>query len=186
MQWLEIAGLSSGLLCVWLLIRQNVWNWPIGLVYALVSVVVFFRARLYADFALHVFYCAMNAYGWYYWLRGRRSGASLDLPVTSVPRANALSLGVLTALGTMTSGYLLSTQTDAALPFWDSSIAAMSLAAMWMQARKYIENWYVWLVVDIVATFVYLSKGLELYAVLYGVYIAMAFAGWWAWRRALA
>ncbi len=65
--WLEATGLISGLLCVLLLIRQNIWNWPIGLLYSLVSIVVFLRAHLYADLALHVFYVAMNAYGWYYW-----------------------------------------------------------------------------------------------------------------------
>jgi nicotinamide mononucleotide transporter len=183
MDWWELTGLVSGLVCVWLLIRQNVLNWPIGLLYALVSVVVFYRAKLYADLGLHVLYCVLNAYGWYYWLRGGERDATRELPVTSVPCATATSLATVVAVATLTSGYLLATHTDAALPYWDSSVTAMSVAAIWMQARKYLESWYVWFIVDVVATGIYLVKDLDLYALLYCVYIGMAFAGWWAWRR---
>src|SRR5262245_5693082 len=109
MEWLELTGLVSGLLCVWLLIRQNIWNWPIGLLYALVSVVVFYRAKLYADLGLHVMYCVLNAYGWYYWLRGGRTDTERELPVTSVPRGQAGSLGVVVAAATLLSGHLLAT-----------------------------------------------------------------------------
>jgi len=185
MDWLEACGLVSGLLCVWLLIRQNIWNWPIGLVYSLVSLVVFYRARLYADLGLHVFYCVMNAYGWYYWLRGARPASESELPVTRIPHTTAVSLAVVVVVATWVSGYTLSTHTDAAVPYWDSATTMMSFGAMWMMARKHIENWVVWLVVDVIATFIYLHKDLELYAVLYGVYIAMAVAGWWAWRRTM-
>ena len=73
MQWLEFTGLASGLLCVWLLIRQNIWTFPIGLLYAVVSVIVMARANLYADTLLNFYYVVMNAYGWYYWsYRGTR------------------------------------------------------------------------------------------------------------------
>jgi nicotinamide mononucleotide transporter len=186
MEWLELTGLVSGLLCVWLLIRQNIWNWPIGLLYALVSVVVFYRAKLYADLGLHVLYCVLNGYGWYYWLRGGRADASRELPVTSVPRIQAAVLGIAVALATSLSGYLLATHTDASFPYWDSSVTAMSVAAIWMQARKYLESWYVWLVVDVIATGIYLAKDLDFYAVLYCVYIGMAFGGWRSWRRSIA
>ena len=185
MRWLEAIGLVSGLLCVWLLIRQNIWTWPIGLLYALVSVAVFYRARLYADLALHVFYVAMNAYGWYYWLRGDRTADEQKLPVTHIELRTATWLGAVVVLATIISAQLLIRFTDADLPYWDSTTTTFSFAAMWMTARKQIENWYVWLFVDVLATGIYLYKGIEFYALLYCVYIGMAFAGWWAWRQSM-
>jgi nicotinamide mononucleotide transporter len=185
MQWLEATGLASGLVCVWLLIRQNIWTWPIGLLYALVSVAVFYRARLYADLGLHVFYVAMNAYGWYYWLRGNRPVEDEELPVTHIEPTTATVLGLIVMLATLVMAQVLASETDADLPYWDSATTTMSLAAMWMQARKQLECWYVWLAVDVLATGIYVYKGLELYALLYCVYIGMAFAGWWAWRRSM-
>ncbi len=187
--WLEVTGLISGLLCVLLLIRQNIWNWPIGLLYSLISIVVFLQARLYADLALHVFYVVMNAYGWYYWAFADRpvepSGGSSDVPVTNTPLRAVVGLTGLVVAATATLGWFLANHTDAAVPYWDSATTTMSFAAMWLQARKHIENWIVWLVVDIVATGIYLFKGLEMYALLYCVYIGMAFAGWWAWRQSM-
>ena len=89
MEWLEFTGLASGLICVWLLIRQNVWTFPIGLVYAVVSVAVFIEAKLYADVLLSGYYVLMNAYGWYYWLYGGVRSATNELLVSRTPVATA-------------------------------------------------------------------------------------------------
>ncbi|NIP14443.1 MAG: nicotinamide riboside transporter PnuC [Pseudomonadales bacterium] len=186
MPWLEAVGLASGLYCVWLLIRQNVWTFPIGLVYSVVSVGVFAHERLYADVLLSVYYVAMNAYGWYYWLYGGTRTVTDLLPVTRTPRTTMVWLAAATALATFAMGWFFDTQTNASLPYWDSATTCMSFAAMWMTARKYIENWIVWLVVDVMATVIYLVKGIELYAVLYGIYLAMAIMGWRAWQRSLS
>ncbi len=197
MQWMEAAGLVTGLLCVWLLIRQNIWTWPLGLIYALISVVVFWRARLYADLGLHLFYVAMNIYGWYYWLEGAAKEGWIDtdkdnvadiddeLPVTNVTLRTAVILSMVTVLGIIAMGYFFAHFTNASLPYWDSATTVMSLVAMWMTARKELENWYVWLLVDVIATAIYLYKGLDFYALLYCVYIGMAFAGWWSWRQSM-
>ena len=185
MPWLESVGLASGLLCVWLLIRENVWTFPIGLIYARVSVLVFTQERLYADVLLSGYYVIMNAYGWYYWLyRGART-ASQTLAVTVTPRRAVVPLIGLTAAATVAMGWFFDTQTNADLPYWDSATTCMSFTAMWMTARKYLESWIVWLIVDIMATVIYLLKGIELYAVLYGVYLAMAVMGWRAWQRSM-
>ena len=183
--WLEATGLVSGLLCVLLLIRQNIWNWPIGLFYSAVSIVVFYEARLYADLCLHVFYVTMNAYGWYYWGFAKRPAEVPVLPVTRIPPRVAAALAVVVAIATAGVGWSFANYTNAAVPYWDSATTTMSFAAMWMTARKQIENWIVWLIVDIVSTGIYLYKGLEMYALLYCVYIGMAFAGWWAWRASM-
>ncbi len=185
LQWLEFIGLVSGLLCVWLLIKENIWTFPIGLVYAVVSVVVMARANLYADTLLNFYYVVMNGYGWYYWsYRGTRS-IDDTLIVTNMPLRIGGVLTVLVVVGTVVMGWLLDTRTDADLAYWDSLTTTMSFAAMWMTARKYIENWIVWLVVDVIATIVYVVKGLDFYAVLYGVYLAFAVWGFLAWRRSL-
>lgn len=199
MAWLEAIGLGSGLLCVWLLIRQNVWTFPIGLIYAFVSVAVFFEQRLYADVLLSGYYVLMNGYGWYYWLYGGKRLAAQsttvhkataahkadELPVTRTPRQVLLVLGLATLAAILAMGWFFDNRTQADLPYWDSATTCMSFAAMWMTARKYLENWIVWLVVDVIATGIYLVKGIELYAVLYGVYLGMAVIGWRAWQQTL-
>ena len=183
----ELIGAASGLLCVWLIIRENIWNWPVGLAYALVSLLVFYKARLYSDLVLHVFYVFMNGYGWYYWLRGagaRSSGGRLV--VARLSRRRASLLGVATVIGIVAMGWLFDYYTDADLAYWDSTTTVMSFAAMWMAAHKYIENWFVWLVVDVLATGIYIFKGIWPYAVLYGLYIPMAVWGWMAWSRSMS
>ena len=183
---LELVGLLSGLICVWLLVKQHIWAWPIGLVYSVVSVFVFFSDRLYASAFESVYYLGMNAYGWYFWIQGtgvRQDDG--DLIVTATPRDTWLPLVVIAVVGSILIGWLLDENTDAALAYWDSASMVMAFLAMWMTARKYLENWVIWLVVDIVKTGVYVYQGIEAYAVLYGVYIGMAIWGWWTWRQSM-
>lgn len=185
MRWLEFSGLVSGLLCVWLLIRQNVWTFPIGLIYSFVSVAVFMEQRLYSDVVLSGYYVLMNGYGWYYWLRGGVRSEQDELPVSRTPASSGVVLGLLTVVATGLVGLFFATQTDAALPYWDSFTTCASFAAMWMTARKYLENWAVWLAVDVVAVGIYLVKDIELYALLYFVYLGMAVAGFRAWQLSM-
>ncbi|MCZ6616623.1 MAG: nicotinamide riboside transporter PnuC [Gammaproteobacteria bacterium] len=182
---IELLGLVSGLVCVWLLIRQNIWTFPIGLVYAFVSVVVFTQQRLYADVLLSVYYVLMNGYGWYYWMYGGKPSGEENLPVSRISPGAGLALLVIVAVATVLMGWFFDTQTDADLAYWDSATTTMSFAAMWMTARKYIENWIVWLIVDVLLTAIYLYKGIEPYALLYFVYLAMAFIGWRTWRQTM-
>jgi nicotinamide mononucleotide transporter len=186
MAWLEFLGLVSGLLCVWLLIRENILTFPIGLVYAVISVVVFIEARLYADVLLNGYYVLMNAYGWYYWRFNDHSSSGTDrVPVTFAPALTRVWLLVLVGVSTVAMGWILDNRTDADLAYWDSATTTLSFAAMWMTARKYIDSWAVWLVVDVIATGIYIYKGIEFYAVLYGLYLIMAIMGWQAWRRSM-
>tara|TARA_B100000029_G_scaffold493472_1_gene556038 strand:- start:264 stop:818 length:555 start_codon:yes stop_codon:yes gene_type:complete len=181
-----LIGLFSGILCVWLLIKENIWTFPIGLIYAIVSVIVFHQGKLYADVLLNGYYVAMNAYGWYFWLYGGSRTSKDTLAISSTPRRIGGSLLVLTILGTLLMGFLFDNNTDASLPYWDSLTTCMSFAAMWMTARKYIENWAVWLIVDLLSVGIYLIKGIELYAILYGLYLIMAIVGWSRWKKIAA
>lgn len=186
--WLSIdepLGTVLGVVIVACLIRQNLWAWPLGVAYVFVSVSVLWEARLYANLALHVLgFLPLNLYGWYYWVFGPDTGDA-SVPVTTTPRATLLGLLAASAVATVTLGALFAAYTDAALPYWDNGLFVGSLLAMWLTARKKIENWLVWLVVDVVSVGVYWLQGLPLYAGLYFVYVAMAVAGWRTWQRSM-
>ncbi len=184
-----MLGLISGLLCVWLMIKENVLTFPIGLVYAVITVVVVGRASLYADVILNLYYVVMNAYGWYFWLYGgkhrRRHDAQHELQVGWVPVRLWPVIAAVGIGGTLCMGWYFASYTNAALPYPDSFTTVASFVAMWMSARKYLESWILWFVIDVVQVWLYLVKGIEFYAILYLVYLGMAVAGWLAWRRHL-
>ena len=192
--WLEAAGLISGIACVWLLIREHVLTFPIGMLYAMVTVVVVARAMLFADVVLNFYYVLMNAYGWYYWLYGGqklRESAGELLP-QRISLAAAAGLLVITLLGSLVMGYVFDAYTRADLAYIDSLSTVASFVAMWMSARKYLSSWIAWFAIDVVQIWLYVMKslstdpGLFFYAGLYIVYLVMAVWGWLRWREHLA
>ncbi|NND70840.1 MAG: nicotinamide mononucleotide transporter [Rhodothermales bacterium] len=185
LDWIEASGLVFGLACVILLIRQSILTWPLGIAYVLVSLYIFYESKLYADLILHVFFLWMNIYGWYYWINGNTE-AEIELPVTRESPKVLSGLLLLSAVGVVLCGYLFTQFTDASLPYWDSTTTILSFTAMWLTARKKIESWHLWFVVDVLASGIYLFKELYFYAVLYGVYIGLAIAGYLSWRRSMA
>jgi nicotinamide mononucleotide transporter len=181
---LEAAAALFGVAAVWLTTRENVWCWPLGLVNVALSGVVFYEARLYADAGLQVVYIALCLYGWYQWLHGGPEKGTLG-----VSRTPAAWLVGLAALGVATAGLLglaLRSLTDASLPFWDSSTAAFSLVAQAMQARKWIENWPIWIAVDLVYVGMYVYKELFIMAALYLIFLGLAVMGLRQWSRSIA
>jgi nicotinamide mononucleotide transporter len=183
-KFLEFLGLVFGLLCVWFLIRQNILTWPAGIIYVLISFVIFIQAKLYADFILHIFFLVLNIYGWYYWT-SPKIASNDPVPVTHAPLRQMTMLLLVSGAGTYLAGKLLVEFTDASLPYWDSTTSVLSITAMWLTAKKKIENWVIWLVVDLLATGIYYYKGLYFYCILYLVYIGMAVAGYLSWRKSM-
>jgi nicotinamide mononucleotide transporter len=183
--WLEAAGLLTGLLSVWWLIRQNALTWPAGIVYTIISLVIFWRVRLYADLSLHVLYLGLSVYGWYYWVHGRSASAGQTLPVTRAGRAALAMVLLLCTAATAVMGWLLARYTDAAVPYWDSATTCFSLGGLWLTARKKIESWHIWFFVDVLAGAIYIYKEIYLYSVLYLVYTGMAVAGFLSWRKSM-
>ncbi len=187
------------MLCVLLLIRQNIWTFPIGLLYAAVTVVVLYHQRLYINLLENLYYLVMNAYGWFYWSQGRlqQNAARVDrdlattaapnpLPVRRLPWTQwPLLIFMLIGLSALI-GWLFDTYTKADLAYWDSLTTTMSFLAMWLTARKYIDNWWLWGIVDVLYVGLYSYKGLEPYALLYALYIVLAVIGYRAWQRSLA
>jgi nicotinamide mononucleotide transporter len=177
----EIVGVTFGVVAVWLTTRQNVWCWPTGLVNVGLFIVVFAQARLYADMALQVVYVGACLYGWHAWLHGGRDHGTL--PVSRTPSRARLFFGLGGTLFGAGLGFILARHTDAALPFLDSFLASFSLVAQWMQTRKWLETWLVWIVVDVVYVGMYVFKGLFLTAGLYGVFLGLAVLGLREWTR---
>ena len=180
---MEVLGLITGLLCVWLLIKENVLTFPIGLIYAVLTVLIVYNEKLYADVLLNVYYVGMNAYGWFFWLRGggeRRVERRLE--VGSVTQKQIVWLASILVVGSAVMGYTLTSYTNADLAYSDSFTTVASFIAMYLSAKKYLESWYLWFIVDVIQVILYLIKGIELYALLYFIYLVMAFFGWKAWK----
>lgn len=180
---LEGLAFFLGLISVWLTVRQNLWCWPIGLVQVALTFVVVLRADLLADAALQVFFFVIQIYGWYQWKHGGLGGA--ELAVSRTPRKLLVGLLCLIAVGGAGLGAVLDRSTRAALPYLDSTQALMSVVAQWMLARKYLENWQLWIAVNVMTILLYAKKSLYLLAFQYGVFLLMAVAGYLAWKRSL-
>jgi nicotinamide mononucleotide transporter len=180
----EIAGVLFGVVSVWLIVKENVWGWPTGLVNVGLFIVVFWKSRLYADMGLQVVYVVLCLYGWWAWRHGERQDGSLV--VTKTPRKALWLLGAGSAAGAGVLGFLLHGHTDASLPYWDAATSSFSLAAQWMQTRKWLENWWVWIAVDTLYVGIYVAKDLYLTAGLYAVFLGLAIQGARSWRRSLA
>jgi nicotinamide mononucleotide transporter len=180
---IELVAAIVGAVSVYLSVRERVWAWPTGIVNVLLYVWVFWKARLYADMGLQVVYAVISVYGWHHWLRGGSQGG--ELRVARMPARWWAPVIVLTIAGGWGVGHLLASSTDAAIPYLDAGLTAVSLAAQWMLSRKYVENWLLWILVDIVYVPTFVSRGLVPTAVLYAVFLVLAIAGWRRWRRSL-
>lgn len=178
--WLDQCNLALGLLGVALMIRRTLWAFPFGLLSVGVQGVLFFQAKFYADATLQIFFFAALAWGWWHW--GRAAGP--ELPVSRLTtRGLAITLAAAVA-ATAIWALALRRWTDAVMPWRDAGIAAFSVAAQVLQARKKLENWPLWIGVNLVAVVSYWKAELAFTAFLYAVYLGLAVLGWRAWRRA--
>jgi nicotinamide mononucleotide transporter len=178
--WLEAVSFVTGALCVWLVLKENVWNFPLGLINSATFSVVYFETKLFADAGLQVMYFILNGLGWYMWLYGGEHRTELK-----VSRAGILELAILgacVALSTILLEDLLYKLGDSA-PFWDGLTSSLSLASQWLTNRKRLESWIGWIIADIIYVPLYIYKDLHLTAVLYLVFLVMATMGYFAWRK---
>jgi len=187
---LEIFGAVTGIVYVILEIRRNILLWPLGIVTSAVYIVVFGDNGFYAGMVLQGYYVIISVYGWYAWLRAQGSGLRSQ---GSELRAQ----GAVNRIGSGTAGmclisavilwallwYSLDRWTDSPVPLWDGLITSLSVVATWMLTRRYLEQWYVWIVANSIAVIVYLTIGMYPTAVLFIVYFVMAIIGVRAWRR---
>ena len=183
LNWVELTGAVTGMLGVWLTTRQIIWCWPVALVNVIFYIYIFFISKLYADFGLQIFYFFMTIYGWYNWIHGGENHT--ELKVSLIRRSLLLFCLITGTLSFLILGYLLNRYTDAAFPFIDSLIAVWGIIGTFLMARKILENWIVWIVVDLIAMAIYLAKELHLTAGLYFVFTLLAISGYYQWKKDL-
>ena len=181
--YVEILGVIFSILYLFFSIRQNILLWPLGIASALLYMVVFYQSKFYADMGLNGYYVVISIYGWILWRRGSREGES-GLPVSRLGMRNAVVLLVITLAAFGIIGMILDRYTDSPVPYWDAFTTAVSFTATWMLARKILENWILWIIVDAVSMGLYLYRGLYPTLLLFAVYTTMAVIGYLKWFRA--
>ena len=189
---LEILGFSVGLLYLWWEYHADKRLWYASMVMPFISMWIYFSKGIYADFAINIYYLVIAVYGYIVWSRGGRKSENDDntakggdrraLAVSHIPM-KMLILCVIAFLLIWTAIYLLLRfVTDSTVPLADSFTTALSIVGMWMLARKYIEQWIAWILVDAVCVFLYIYKGIYFYAALYAIYTVIAFFGYRKWK----
>lgn len=177
----ELIAVVCGLVFLVLAIRENPWCWLFGAVSTAIFFVLFWRSSLYMQSLLQVYYVGVSFYGWWNWRRGGDAGSRL--PVLSWPPARHAAITAIIILTGLLSGFFLDRRTDAELPYLDALTTCGGLVSTWMAARKVLQNWLYWLVIDAAAVVMYLISGLQLTAGLYAVYFMLAITGYVQWRR---
>lgn len=180
---LETVAVAAAIFYLLLAIRENIWCWAFAGISTAIYVYLFMTARLYMESALNVFYFAMAIYGFSVWYRGRTAEHELPVSKWAIP-VHAYAVVAIVVLS-VTSGYLLDTRTDAAFPYIDSLTTWSAIWATFLVARKVLENWWYWLLIDIASIFIYWSRDLHLTALLFVVYVFMIPFGLLAWSRSM-
>jgi len=201
--YIEIFGAVTGVIYVFLEIRQTIWLWPVGIITSAVYIWVFLTSKIYADMSLQVYYLLISCLGWYWWMKGtgqRAQGEGLkdkkesgrrgevlkeELQVTRLKLKTGLILAVVFVLLYFILYMVLTRLTDSPVPMRDSFITSLSIIATWMLARKIYEHWYLWIVVNFVSAILFLNRGLYPTVILYVVYGVMSFAGLVEWKKSI-
>lgn len=179
---LEWCGVFTGILCVWLAAKNNIWNWPIAIVSVLIYIFIFFESKLYADMGLQFYFFATNIYGWYYWSKQKDNPAK-ERPIAIITTKEILFSIVAVIVFTLGLGFFLHKNTDASFPFIDSFCTACSLIAQVFLARRILQNWLIWIFVDVIYVGVYFSKDLYATGLMYALYVFIATMGYLDWRK---
>lgn len=176
----EALAVVLGVAYLLLAMRESLWCWYAGFASTAIFLVLFWQVNLLMESALQVYYLAMAVYGWWHWRQGK-AGATLPISRWQLQQHGLAIAGIV--LAAWLSGYLLSRYTAAALPYLDSFTTWGSILTTWMVARKLLENWLYWLVIDSASIYLYLDRGLHLTALLFALYLVIAIFGYLQWRR---
>ena len=180
--WLEVIAFVLALAMVGCNIREIHWGWPLAAISSVLYCALFWRSKLYGDAALQVFFALVAVWGWTQWLRGLRNDGSA-LVIARLSRSGMVTCLAVCALLWPATGWFLKAYTDTDVPWWDAFPTAVSVVGQILLARKYLENWLVWAVVNLVSVGLFAWKELWLTAVLYTLFTGLSIVGWRAWRR---
>ena len=181
-QWLDILTTILGLIYIWLEYRAHIALWVIGVIMPALDIVLYWQHGLYGDAGMACYYTFAALYGFYVWKFVKTRKKKEPLPIIFMPRRQYLPTIVFFFVAWATVYYVLITWTDSTVPVLDSFTNALSFVGLWALARKYVEQWVFWMVVDGVCTFLYIKKGIPFKAMLYGLYVVIAIAGYLKWR----
>lgn len=185
--FLEIAGTLTGVIYLWQEYHASIHLWITSIIMPAIYLYIYYNAGLYADFGINIYYLVIAIYGWMAWrynfsLFGRGCEKK-ELSITHTPLRTVAALAALSAMLWCAIAFVLMEYTDSNVPVSDAFTTALSIVGMYMLARKYIEQWVVWAVVDVVSTGLYIYKGLYFTAALYAVYAVIAIFGYRKWHK---
>jgi nicotinamide mononucleotide transporter len=183
MSWLEAIAVIFGLLSVWFAKKENILVFPTGIVSVLIYVHICFGAKLYADMGINAYYFIMSIYGWYIW--SRKGEGSIHIPISKNSIKENINTSILLVVAYFSIWYVLTNYTDSDVPQIDAFTTSVAFAAMWLMAKKKIENWMAWIVTDLVSIPLYFYKGYILTSFQYLIFLLIAIAGFIAWKKAL-
>jgi nicotinamide mononucleotide transporter len=181
MDALEIVGFISGFAGVLLTVKKNKWCFPIGIINVILSCFLFYKSRLYADSLQQLIYIPLLIVGWLNWNKNLNQEFNAE---RLQKNEGIIYLSLFIFIGVLL-GYILKTYSNASFPWLDSMATSASFLAQYLIAKKKIENWIIWIIVNIVYIVIYIQKDLELYAILYGIYLLLAIQGFYQWRKHL-
>lgn len=180
--WIEVLGTICGIVYLYQELKASIYMWLTGIIMPAISLVVYYKAGLYADFGINVYYFFAAIYGFCVWKFYKRKNEK-ERSITRTPKRRYLPL-TLTFLGAFFAiGFVLQYCTDSTVPWWDSFTTALSIVGMWMLAQKWVEQWWTWVVVDAVSSGLYIYKGIYFFAALYGLYTLIAIYGYYQWEQ---
>ena len=179
--WLDILTTILGLIYIWLEYRASIALWIVGIIMPALDIWLYWQHGLYGDSGMACYYTAAAIYGYIAWKWG--AGEKKELPITHMPLPKYLPTAAFFIVAWAATYYVLITWTNSTVPVLDSFTNALSFVGLWALARKYIEQWFFWIVVDAVCCVLYVQKGIPFKAGLYGLYVVIAVMGWFKWKR---
>ena len=183
LDWLDILTTILGLIYIWLEYRAHIALWVIGIIMPALDIFLYWNHGLYGDAGMACYYTLAACYGLYIWKFKKTRKKKESLPIIFMPRDQYLPSLLFFLISWGLIYYILVTWTNSTVPLLDSFTNAMSFVGLWALARKYVEQWIFWIIVDVVCTFLYIQKGIPFKALLYGLYVVIAVAGYQKWKR---
>ncbi len=185
--WLELSGFIIALFSIYFQIKQKPIYWPISIVMVSLYIFIFYQSKFYADMSLQFYYLIVSFYGWYFWIFGNRKSIdeNKNVGVAKTSTRQKIFLILLTILFFIAISFILIHFTDSPLPYGDAFTTALSFTATWLLAKKYIENWIFWLIVNPVSVGLYVYKELYLTAALFIILTILAVVGYYQWKKDL-
>ena len=179
--WLDITTTILGLAYILLEYRASLWMWAVGFVMQALGIVLYYQKGLYADCGMEFYYLSMTVYGWWRWVAKSQKSATKD--ITHLPLKQGLGMGLLALFLWATIYWMLVTFTNSNVPLADSFTTALSIVGIWALAHKYLEQWFIWIAVDVITSVLYFYKDIPFKASLYALYVVIAVFGYFKWRR---